>query len=114
MKYLHTMVRVSDLDKSLDFYCNKLGLENLGRFDIEAGRFSLVFLAAPGEGIATTSLAGTVATISGTSASAALVAGAAALLRARGDAEVDDRVWFRPGGVIEGAAPVPTVTVIEI
>jgi len=49
MKYLHTMVRVSDLDKSLDFYCNKLGLENLSRFDIEAGRFSLVFLAAPGQ-----------------------------------------------------------------
>lgn len=49
MKYLHTMVRVSDLDASLDFYCNKLGLENLGRFDIEAGRFSLVFLAAPGQ-----------------------------------------------------------------
>ncbi|MBX3507598.1 MAG: VOC family protein [Parvibaculum sp.] len=49
MKYLHTMVRVSDLDASLDFYCNKLGLENLGRFDVEAGRFSLVFLAAPGQ-----------------------------------------------------------------
>jgi len=49
MKYLHTMVRVSDLDASLDFYCNKLGLENLGRFDMEAGRFSLVFLAAPGQ-----------------------------------------------------------------
>src|SRR3990167_693134 len=49
MKYLHTMVRVSDLEKSLDFYCNKLGLENLGRFDIEEGRFSLVFLAAPGQ-----------------------------------------------------------------
>lgn len=49
MKYLHTMVRVSDLDKSLDFYCDKLGLENLGRFDIEEGRFSLVFLAAPGQ-----------------------------------------------------------------
>lgn len=49
MKYLHTMVRVSDLDKALDFYCDKLGLENLGRFDIEAGRFSLVFLAAPGQ-----------------------------------------------------------------
>jgi lactoylglutathione lyase len=43
------MVRVSDLDASLDFYCNKLGLENLGRFDVEAGRFSLVFLAAPGQ-----------------------------------------------------------------
>ena len=49
MKYLHTMVRVSYLEKSLDFYCNKLGLENLGRFDIEEGRFSLVFLAAPGQ-----------------------------------------------------------------
>jgi lactoylglutathione lyase len=42
-------VRVSDLDKSLDFYCGKLGLENVGRFDIEEGRFSLVFLAAPGQ-----------------------------------------------------------------
>ncbi len=49
MKYLHTMVRVVDLDASLDFYCNKLGLEELRRIDIEAGRFSLVFLAAPGD-----------------------------------------------------------------
>lgn len=49
MKYLHTMVRVGDLDKSLDFYCDKLGLEQLGRFDIEEGRFSLVFLAPPGQ-----------------------------------------------------------------
>ncbi|MEN6543202.1 VOC family protein [Parvibaculum sp.] len=49
MKYLHTMVRVGDLDKSLDFYCDKLGLENKGRFDIEAGRFTLVFLAPPGQ-----------------------------------------------------------------
>lgn len=49
MKYLHTMVRVSDLDASLDFYCNKLGLEELRRIDNEAGRFSLVFLAAPGD-----------------------------------------------------------------
>lgn len=49
MKYLHTMVRVGDLDKSLEFYCNHLGLEQLGRFDIEDGRFSLVFLAAPGD-----------------------------------------------------------------
>ncbi len=48
MKYLHTMVRVADLDDSLDFYCDKLGLVELGRFDIEAGRFTLVFLAAPG------------------------------------------------------------------
>ncbi len=47
MKYLHTMVRVGDLDKSLDFYCNKLGLEELRRFDNEAGRFTLVFLAPP-------------------------------------------------------------------
>ena len=43
------MVRVSDLDASLDFYCNKLGLEELRRFDVEAGRFTLVFLAAPGD-----------------------------------------------------------------
>ena len=49
MKYLHTMVRVIDLDKSLDFYCNKLGLEQLRRVDVEAGRFSLVFLAPPGQ-----------------------------------------------------------------
>jgi len=49
MKYLHTMIRVADLDKSLDFYCDKLGLENIGRYDIEAGRFTLVFLAAPGQ-----------------------------------------------------------------
>jgi len=49
MKYLHTMVRVGDLDKSLDFYCNKLGLEELRRFDNEAGRFTLVFLAPPGQ-----------------------------------------------------------------
>jgi lactoylglutathione lyase len=49
MKYLHTMVRVTDLDASLDFYCNKLGLEQLNRIDIEAGRFSLIFLAAPGD-----------------------------------------------------------------
>ena len=49
MKYLHTMVRVSDLDASLDFYCNKLGLEELRRIDVEAGRFTLVFLAAPGD-----------------------------------------------------------------
>ncbi|MDJ0852847.1 MAG: VOC family protein [Myxococcota bacterium] len=50
MKYLHTMVRVTDLDASLDFYCNKLGLEELRRIDVEAGRFTLVFLAAPGDG----------------------------------------------------------------
>jgi len=49
MKYLHTMVRVTDLEASLDFYCNKLGLEELRRIDVEAGRFSLIFLAAPGD-----------------------------------------------------------------
>jgi lactoylglutathione lyase len=49
MKYLHTMVRVTDLDRSLDFYCAKLGLKELRRVDVEAGRFTLVFLAAPGD-----------------------------------------------------------------
>ncbi len=49
MKYLHTMVRVSDLDKSLDFYCNKLGLTEIRRKESEQGRFTLVFLAAPGD-----------------------------------------------------------------
>ncbi|MCP4827312.1 MAG: lactoylglutathione lyase [Proteobacteria bacterium] len=47
MKYLHTMVRVSDLEKSLDFYCAKLGLVELRRYDEEQGRFTNVFLAAP-------------------------------------------------------------------
>lgn len=47
MKYLHTMVRVTDLDKSLDFYCNKLGLKELRRTENEKGRFTLVFLGAP-------------------------------------------------------------------
>ena len=49
MKYLHTMVRVSDIDESLDFYCNKLGLVELRRIENENGRFTLVFLAAPGD-----------------------------------------------------------------
>ena len=49
MKYLHTMVRVSDLDASLDFYCDKLGLAEVRRKDVPAGRFTLVFLAAPGD-----------------------------------------------------------------
>jgi lactoylglutathione lyase len=48
MKYLHTMVRVTDLDASLDFYCNKLGLVEINRKESPAGRFTLVFLAAPG------------------------------------------------------------------
>ena len=52
MRYLHTMVRVSDLEVSLDFYCQKLGLEELRRFDVEAGRFTLIFLAAPGNDVA--------------------------------------------------------------
>ena len=49
MKYLHTMVRVTDIDQSLDFYCNKLGLRELKRYVNEKGRFTLVFLAAPGQ-----------------------------------------------------------------
>ncbi|NRA00981.1 MAG: VOC family protein [Myxococcales bacterium] len=49
MRYLHTMVRVSDLDASLDFFCDKLGLRELRRHEVEAGRFTLVFLAAPGD-----------------------------------------------------------------
>jgi lactoylglutathione lyase len=47
MEYLHTMVRVADLDQSLDFYCNKLGLVEVRRTDNEKGRYTLVFLAAP-------------------------------------------------------------------
>jgi lactoylglutathione lyase len=49
MKYLHTMVRVTDLDASLKFYCGALGLTELSRKDYPAGRFTLVFLAAPGD-----------------------------------------------------------------
>ena len=49
MEYLHTMVRVSDLDKSLHFYCNLLGLVQVSRKDNEQGRYTLVFLAAPGD-----------------------------------------------------------------
>ena len=49
MKYLHTMVRVNDLDKSLEFYCEHLGLKQLQRRDFEEARFSLVFLAAQGD-----------------------------------------------------------------
>jgi len=49
MRYLHTMVRVTDLDASLEFYCTHLGLKNVGRFDIEEGRFTLVFLAPEGQ-----------------------------------------------------------------
>jgi lactoylglutathione lyase len=49
MKYLHTMIRVRDLDASLDFYCNKLGLQEVRRSVNEKGRYTLVFLAAPGQ-----------------------------------------------------------------
>lgn len=49
MKYLHTMVRVTDLEQSLDFYCARLGLVELHRHVSERGRYTLVFLAAPGD-----------------------------------------------------------------
>ncbi len=47
MEYLHTMVRVKDIDASLDFYCDKLGLVETRRYENEKGRFTLIFLAAP-------------------------------------------------------------------
>lgn len=46
MQYLHTMVRISDIDKSLDFYCGKLGMKEVRRIENEKGRFTLIFLAA--------------------------------------------------------------------
>ncbi|MDB3864258.1 VOC family protein [Candidatus Pelagibacter sp.] len=49
MKYLHTMIRVSDVEKSLNFYCNGLGLIETRRIESEQGRFTLIFLAAPGD-----------------------------------------------------------------
>ena len=49
MKYLHTMVRITDIDKSLDFYCSQLGLRELRRRVDEKGRYTLIFLAAPGD-----------------------------------------------------------------
>ncbi|MDT4332918.1 VOC family protein [Methylomonas sp. MED-D] len=49
MRYLHTMVRVNNLEESLDFYCAKLGLSEVRRMDSEAGRFTLVYLAAPAD-----------------------------------------------------------------
>ncbi|MDP2358343.1 MAG: VOC family protein [Beijerinckiaceae bacterium] len=49
MRYLHTMVRVADVAQSLDFYCNKLGLVEVRRVESEQGRFTLIFLAAPGD-----------------------------------------------------------------
>lgn len=49
MRYLHSMVRVNDLQQSLDFYCNKLGLVEIRRMESEVGRFTLVYLAAPND-----------------------------------------------------------------
>lgn len=49
MRFLHTMVRARDLTETLDFYCDKLGLVETSRYESEAGRFTLVFLAAPGD-----------------------------------------------------------------
>lgn len=49
MKYLHTMVRVTDIDRSLDFYVNKLGLKEIRRLESPTGRFTLIYLAAPGD-----------------------------------------------------------------
>ena len=49
MKYLHTMVRVSDVDRSLDFYCNMLGFREVRRMESSQGRFTLIYLAAPGD-----------------------------------------------------------------
>ena len=49
MKYLHTMVRITSVDESLDFYCNKLGMKEIRRSENEKGRYTLIFLAAPGD-----------------------------------------------------------------
>ena len=49
MKYLHTMVRVTDIDESLDFYCNKMGMVETRRYESEQGRFTLIFVAPPGQ-----------------------------------------------------------------
>ncbi|MDZ7748929.1 MAG: VOC family protein [Halofilum sp. (in: g-proteobacteria)] len=49
MEYLHTMLRVSDLERALDFFRDKLGLVEINRMEVEQGRFTLVFLAAPGD-----------------------------------------------------------------
>jgi len=49
MRYLHTMVRIKDIDESLKFYCEALGMREMRRMDNESGRFTLIFLAAPGD-----------------------------------------------------------------
>lgn len=56
MRYLHTMVRVKDIDASLDFYCNKMGMVEVRRKEVEAGRFTLIFLAAPKDKDAATAM----------------------------------------------------------
>ena len=56
MKYLHAMVRISDVEQSLDFYCNKLGLKEDRRIENQQGRYTLFFLAAPGDDEATIEL----------------------------------------------------------
>jgi lactoylglutathione lyase len=56
MKYLHAMVRISDVEQSLDFYCNKLGLKETRRIENQQGRYTLFFLAAPGDEEATIEL----------------------------------------------------------
>jgi lactoylglutathione lyase len=54
MKYLHTMVRISDIEQSIDFYCNKLGLIEFSRKESEKGRFTLIFLCAPEDELSAT------------------------------------------------------------
>src|SRR5262249_21620170 len=49
MRYLHTMVRIGNIDQSLDFYCRRLGLEEVRRVESETGRYTLIFLAAPAD-----------------------------------------------------------------
>ena len=49
MRYLHTMIRIRDIEESLDFFCGKLGMREIRRMENEAGRFTLIFLAAPGD-----------------------------------------------------------------
>jgi lactoylglutathione lyase len=49
MEYLHTMIRISDIDESLDFFCNKLGMVEVRRMENEKGRYTLIFLASPGD-----------------------------------------------------------------
>jgi lactoylglutathione lyase len=59
MRYLHTMLRVRNLEQALDFYCNKLGLKEVRRREDAKGRFTLVFLAAPGDDVLVSASEGT-------------------------------------------------------